>query len=103
MTTPEPNPHHAQAASDAMESVLSERQRQDAKWGVQNHDPFFYLAILAEEFGETAKEALELRAARSIGEIHAASHKLRTEAIQTAAVALAIVECLERAEWKWGQ
>lgn len=79
----------------ALNSVLAERENQDAKWGLQNHDPFTYLTILVEEVGEFAQAALEAR----FGGPAAAG--LKTEAIQTAAVALAIVECLERKEWQW--
>ena len=30
----------------ALGDVLAERERQDAKWGEQNHDPFTWLTIL---------------------------------------------------------
>jgi NTP pyrophosphatase (non-canonical NTP hydrolase) len=80
----------------ALRDVIAERQRQDAKWGEQNHDPFLYLSVLMEEVGEFAQAALHTRYG---GE---AASKLRPEAVQTAAVALAIVECLDRAKWEWG-
>lgn len=72
--------------------VAKERKRQDAKWGQQNHDPHMWMVILGEEFGEACKEAYE-----------GSLRKLRTELIQTAAVAVAAVECLDRGEWelKW--
>lgn len=79
----------------ALYDVTVERQRQDAKWGEQNHDPFTYLSILMEEVGELAQAALH---ARFGGE---AAKGMRTEAIHTAAVALAIVECLDRGKWEW--
>lgn len=79
----------------ALVDVLTERDRQDAKWGEQNHDPFLYLTVLGEEYGETCQAALDAR-------FKAASlEKLREEAVQTAAVALAIVECLDRGKWMW--
>ncbi len=80
----------------ALMDVLRERIRQDAKWGEQNNDPFLYLTVLGEEFGELCQAALHSRFGG-----HAAS-KLREEAVQTAAVALAIVECLDRDKWVWG-
>jgi NTP pyrophosphatase (non-canonical NTP hydrolase) len=80
---------------DALADVLRERKAQDAKWGEQNHDPFTYLAILVEEVGELAQAALHSRFGG-----HAASG-LRTEAVHAAAVALALVECLDRAKWEW--
>lgn len=79
----------------ALRDVLAERKRQDAKWGEQNHDPFTYLTILTEEVGETAQAALSMR----FGSGDPAH--LREEAVQVAAVALAIVECLDRQKWKW--
>jgi hypothetical protein len=79
----------------ALRDVLAERKRQDAKWGEQNHDPFLYLTILGEEYGETCQAALEAKFGKgSLGQ-------LRLEAVQTAAVALAIVECLDRRRWAW--
>ena len=82
----------------ALSDVLAERARQDAKWGEQNHDPFTYLAILTEEVGEFSQEALTVRfGAKDIDAIG----RMRTEAVQVAAVALAMVECLDRANWRW--
>lgn len=81
--------------SAALTSVLQERKRQEAKWGEQNHDPFTYLAVLSEEVGELAQAALHTR----FGGPAAAG--LRDEAVHTAAVALAIVECLDRGKWRW--
>jgi hypothetical protein len=78
-------------STPALQEVLEERVRQEAKWGQQNHDPFLYLTILGEEYGETCKAALE-----DMLLCH-----LREEAVQTAAVALAIVECLDREIWRW--
>ena len=40
--------------------VLAEQQRQDDKWGVQNHDDLTWLAILTEEVGETAQAILKV-------------------------------------------
>ncbi|KKL71379.1 hypothetical protein LCGC14_2095540, partial [marine sediment metagenome] len=41
--------------------VLKEQLRQITKWGIQNHDPCFWLTILAEEFGEVAEAILETK------------------------------------------
>lgn len=79
----------------SLRSVLAERVHQDRKWGEQNHDPFAYLTILTEEVGEMAQAALHARFGGP------AAEKLREEAVQAAAVALAIVECLDRGKWKW--
>lgn len=40
--------------------VSKERQRQEAKWGAQHHDPVVWLAILGEEFGEACQAAMRL-------------------------------------------
>ena len=91
--------HVANAESEnsekALQDVLAERNRQDIKWGEQNHDPFTYLAILTEEVGELAQAAVELRF--DDGSVD----DMKTEAVHVAAVALAIVECLERGKWAW--
>ena len=38
--------------SVAVNLVNNERNRQDAKWGTQNHEPAVWTVILGEEFGE---------------------------------------------------
>jgi NTP pyrophosphatase (non-canonical NTP hydrolase) len=81
--------------SVALVDVLEERRRQDEKWGEQNHDPFAYLTVLGEEYGELCQCALHDRFGGP-----AAEH-IREEAVQVAAVALAIVECLDRGKWRW--
>lgn len=46
-----------------MENILNEikaeRQRQNQKWGEQNHSVIEWQAILMEEVGEAAKEAVD--------------------------------------------
>lgn len=81
------------ARTIARAHVDEERRRQDEKWGEQNHDPFVWLGVLSEEVGEFAQAALHARfgGPADIG--------LVNEAIQVAAVALAIVECAERNDW----
>lgn len=79
--------------SQAVAAVLTERNRQDQKWGQQDNDPFIYLAVLVEEVGELSQAILHTRFGG-----HAAAG-LRTEAIHTAAVALALLECLDRGLW----
>ncbi|MBI9042899.1 MAG: MazG-like family protein [Anaerolineaceae bacterium] len=81
----------------SLESVLKERTQQDKKWGKQNHDPFTYLTILMEEVGELSQAALH----NKFGGPNGSLDHLRVEAVQTAAVALAIVECLDRGKWTW--
>ncbi len=45
--------------TDWVSLIQAERQRQDHKWGEQNHSDMKWLAILMEEVGELAKAILE--------------------------------------------
>lgn len=108
-----------QDTNTAVTLILEERVKQLKKWGEQNHHPVKYLAILMEEMGELAIEADKLpdfpaefnhsnRAIMRAGQMSklviddgedydlSKSTSLLTEAIHTAAVALAIVEMLLR-------
>lgn len=70
-----------------IEKIISERDRQDAKWGFPQENTYCeWASILAEETGELAQELNELNFGR--GDID----RMATEAIQVAAVALAILE-----------
>jgi len=69
--------------------VAYERTRQDYLWGVQNHRPEWYMTILAEEVGEANKAILEGDMAQ-----------YRVEMTHVAAVAIAMIECLDRGEYK---
>ncbi len=74
-----------------------ERNRQDEKWGVQNHEPFGWLAILMEEVGEAAEVATQC----GLGDPDPKGftwEDWRKEMIQVAAVAVSIVECFDRHE-----
>ena len=73
--------------------VADERKRQEDKWGQQNHDPFTYLAILGEEFGEACQVAVQ---ATMEPDKNTTWDDYRDELIQIAAVAVAMVECLDR-------
>lgn len=81
-------------AKQHLEQVLTdihiERSRQDHKWGVQNHGVAAWLLILAEEFGEAAKEANELHF--RVGDPTSYRHEL----VQTAAVCVAAIQALDR-------
>jgi len=90
--------------SHVLMDISDERLRQDAKWGVQNHSQMIWLGILAEEFGEAAKEINELHFrpgdAVHIDNSHECKphriERVRAELIQVAAVAVAMVESLDR-------
>ncbi|MBS2100688.1 MazG-like family protein [Carboxylicivirga linearis] len=75
--------------------IVEERKRQDEKWGEQNHKPVEWCAILGEEVGEVNKAALEAH----FKMYYKDNEKLanyREELIQVAAVAVAMIESLER-------
>lgn len=71
--------------------VENERIRQNKKWGLQNHNPVEWIAILAEEVGEAAKEAVDMHL-ENINRVK----QYRKEVIQAAAVAVQMVESLDR-------
>jgi len=72
-----------------LSEVRDERTRQDKKWGEQNHGGDTWLVILMEEVGELAQATLKTRFGGGKG-------NEREEAIQIAAVAVAIVEAIDR-------
>lgn len=74
-----------------MHDVLRERQRQDDKWGEQNHSPQMWMVILGEEFGEACQVALA-----DVFKNRAPSGDYRKELVQVAAVAIAAIECMDR-------
>lgn len=74
-----------------LQAINKERMRQDEKWGEQNHNPFVWLAILGEEYGEACKAALESKGNYP---------NYRKELIEVAAVAVAALESLDRQEDK---
>lgn len=73
---------------EVLNEVASERARQDARWGEQNHEDLVWGAILGEEVGEVSQAMLEDRFGRG--------GNLREELLQVAAVAVAWVECIDR-------
>lgn len=71
--------------------VMLERNRQRDKWGNQNHvTPHQWLAIIAEELGEVAKEVAEVRVNET-----GLSSNYRTELVQLAACAVAALEAYD--------
>ncbi len=70
---------------DIVKLILLERNKQDIKWGEQNHDIYKWLAILGEEVGEVNKAALEDQYDEVVDEL-----------VQIAAVAVAMIESLDR-------
>lgn len=68
-----------------LRDIVDERIAQDYAWGEQNHPPDQWLTILGEEYGEVCRAVLD-------DDMVA----YRKELIQVAAVAVAMIECLER-------
>jgi len=89
-------------STDILIEVQHERKKQDEKWGVQNHAPFAWLAILGEEVGEANKHALQAHFSGAYGNSDNAEYErqqlieYRKELIQIAAVAAAMIESIDR-------
>ena len=75
-----------------IEKVLAECRRQDSKWGMQNHNLVEWIAILTEETGEAAREAVDCHFAHSKSSIE----RLEEELIQVAAVVLQALQSIDR-------
>uniref|UniRef100_A0A6M3LRM6 Uncharacterized protein n=1 Tax=viral metagenome TaxID=1070528 RepID=A0A6M3LRM6_9ZZZZ len=82
---------------DFQELVQAEREKQNEKWGEQNHDPYKWMSILGEEIGELNKGFLETENIRGIR--FKADYFLETELIQCAAVLKAMYESGKRNGW----
>lgn len=90
-----------------LKEIKQERKRQNKKWGEQNHNLVEWMAILTEEHGEAGKEALEYHFAAQELAVDLPENKeaflkklkaYRTELIQVAAVAVSMIESVERNE-----
>lgn len=79
-----------------LNEINAERDRQEAKWGRQDHQPERWLSILGEEFGEVCKAVCE--ASFPGYETSGDWSQYRTELIHVAAVAAAMAECFDRRE-----
>jgi len=81
--------------NEIFKQISEERDRQDAKFGIQNRLPIEWMAILVEEVGEASTEALENHF-KGVYRDPVALQSYRTELIQVAAVAVSMVECIDR-------
>lgn len=91
-----------------LNEIKAERKKQNEKWGEQNHKPIEWIAILVEEVGEASKEALDhyfsnptKLANGELTPVNSVEQKqrlinYRKEMIQVAAVAVQMIECLDR-------
>ena len=82
--------------------VARERGRQLRKWGVQDHPIADWFLILGEEVGEAQREACEHVFSGRFPEHYPRDPerlaRLRNELVQVAAVAVAMIESLDRNE-----
>ena len=79
-----------QLREEIFRDILSERKRQEAKWGKQSYEPNVWLPILIEEVGEVAKGIQELTSCNSVRKI--ARENYRNELVQVAAVCVQMLE-----------
>ena len=79
-------------------SVDIEREKQETKWGEQNHNPPVWLAILAEEVGELATAILN----NKFGGLRHDRRQdiIDNELVQIGAVCKAMWECSKRNHWE---
>ena len=88
----------------ALQDVRDERQRQIKKWGEQNNSYSKWISILTEEVGEAAKEANDYESL--LDKINNPTFdsvllnqtliNLREELVQVAAVAVQIIESIDK-------
>ncbi len=76
--------------------VMAEQINQTAKFGQQNHAPFTYLSILTEEVGEAAQAANDAYDFNDDKFTVRKLKKYRAELVQVAAVAISMIETLDR-------
>ena len=90
--------------------VLDERERQDKKWGEQNHEICYEAgSVGARHYSDLCKRACEAASlnrrvtwhdilAEEVAEVYAESDpaKQRAELVQVCAVVFAMIECLDR-------
>ena len=80
--------------------VLIKRNKQDEKWGVEDHLPDKWIAILAEELGEAAKAGLEAYPVTDrLVSRRQAMKEWRDELVDVMATAMAAIESYQR-EWE---
>lgn len=75
-----------------IDDVIDERERQDEKWGEQNHFTERWATIIGEEYGEMCEAINEFRFNPTLE----TEEDIYTETIQTMASCMAMLECMER-------
>lgn len=85
----------------ALVAISDERESQNEKWGTQQHTWPEWLSILTEEVGEAARAANQAHWPMRVINVQTSEFTrgrlsdLRTELVQTAAVAVAIIEHID--------
>ncbi len=86
-------------AEDAFSEVFAELAKATRKFPTWPTDPLHALAVLGEEYGELTKDMLQM-----VYEPHKTSREnVRTEALQTAAMALRLFASLDEYQYKPGE
>lgn len=80
----------------AVDDVIEERGRQEDQWGDQNHHPAYWLAILGKQVGQFGSTVLDREWESPDHTGVSADMKMRHEAVQVAAVALKIIEVIDK-------
>lgn len=82
---------------NTFKKIAEERQKQDQKWGEQNHNDEIWHLILAEEFGEISGDICKMRFDVKNGrDTQELERNLDKELVQAAAVIFAWIEARER-------
>lgn len=76
----------------AFDAINQERDAQDDQWGVQNHHPAYWLAIMGKQVGQLGSAILN---GEWWEDKQAALAAIRHEAVQAAAVATALIEAID--------
>jgi hypothetical protein len=88
-----------QPLSEAANAALAEVEKATRKFPTWPTDPLHALAVLGEEFGELTKDVLQM-----VYEPHKTNRdRIRTECVQTAAMALRFMASLDRYEYRPGE
>lgn len=82
--------------NDATDLIWQERDRQERKWGEQNHHPALWATILGEEFGEFCEAVNETAFENGVHREKGGYENMMRELTHVAAVAIAAMECLMR-------
>ena len=77
-------------------AIRNEIIRQKNKWGEQSHDPFTWIAIVLEEFGEATKDILDATHQNTSDEVHNETwNNARKEIVETIACLVQLYRSME--------